>query len=41
LSGPRQAGDLAPDAPAAGVTSVLDDEKIADILLYVETAVTA
>jgi hypothetical protein len=32
---------LAPDAPAAGDTSALDDEKIADILLYVETQVTA
>jgi Tc toxin complex TcA C-terminal TcB-binding domain len=32
-----QAGDLAPDAPAAGDLSALDDTKLADVLLFVET----
>ena len=35
------AGGLAPVAPAAGDVSPLDVEKVADILLYVETQVTS
>lgn len=33
----ENAGGLGPDAPAPGDVSALDEEKIADILLYVET----
>jgi Tc toxin complex TcA C-terminal TcB-binding domain len=34
------AGDLAPEAPEPGDDSALDDDKLADILLYVQTMVS-